>query len=291
MSADFQSDSLKSVGKLLAKEREERGLSVDDVAERTRIPRRYLLAIEDGKSEYLPEPVYVRAFIRKYSDLVDLDGAALLKELQPPPPAEAPAVTPTPIERASASLTKPTLHPFHAWLLYGALVLVAAGGFSYLQRAQQPPLTARPPAPAPVVKKPAPAAKKTPSAPPVRQASPTAIKPAPVVTAPAATPESTPSLLTASTPLQTTDSVAALPKGLQMQIALKERSWVRVVADGRKAFEGELPQGTKRDWQAQKQLSVRAGNAGGVLLTLNDQSLGQMGKSGEVVERVFRQGP
>ncbi|MBW4698030.1 MAG: DUF4115 domain-containing protein [Aphanocapsa lilacina HA4352-LM1] len=257
----FQPDSLKSVGSLLAKGRQQRGWSVDDVSERTRIPRRYLLAIESGQTDHLPEPVYVRAFIRKYSDLVELNGTELLRELQPAAAIAEAVAAGTPIERASASLDKPTLRPFHAWLLYGALVIVALGGFSYLQRSQEPEVISvvKPTQPAPA--KPAQGKAQKPPAKPANQGA-GAFGPS-----------------------------ALASKGLQMQLAMTQASWVRVIADGRKAFEGELPVGAKRDWRAEKQFTVRAGNAGGVLITLNDRSLGQLGKSGEVVERVFRPEP
>ncbi|MBC8120360.1 MAG: helix-turn-helix domain-containing protein [Gemmatimonadaceae bacterium] len=265
MSAEYSPDLLVSLGGKLASERKERGLTLEDVADRTRIPMRYLQAIETGNSQQLPEPVYVRAFIRKYGDLVELDSQALVQQLQPvSSPVAAPRTT-SPIERASASIAKPTPRPFHLWLLYGAVVLVAVGGLSYLQRSTGPQATL-PKVATPQVKPQAPPAQtRVVSRPP----------------APAATP--VPAAGTSPAPAP----AGATP--IQMQVALKERSWVRVTADGRTAFEGELPQGTRRDWQAKTQLSVRAGNAGGVVLTLNAQDLGQMGKSGQVVERVFRQ--
>lgn len=277
MSAEYSPDLLVSLGAKLASERKERGLTLEDVAERTRIPMRYLQAIETGNSQQLPEPVYVRAFIRKYGDLVELDGQALIQQLQPVSATVAAPRTTSPIERASASIAKPTPRPFHLWLLYGAVVLVAVGGLSYLQRSTGPQAIPQKVA-TPQVK---------PQAPPA-QTRVVSRPPGPAV---APVPAVTPGPAVAPVPAAGT-SPAPAPAGatpIQMQVALKERSWVRVTADGRTAFEGELPQGTRRDWQAKTQLSVRAGNAGGVVLTLNAQDLGQMGKSGQVVERVFRQ--
>jgi cytoskeletal protein RodZ len=75
-------------------------------------------------------------------------------------------------------------------------------------------------------------------------------------------------------------------KPVQVGMTLKAESWMRVVADGKKQFEGLLPQGTQRTWVANEQLKVRVGNAGGVLVTTVDQKdakpLGELGQVQEV---------
>lgn len=54
----------KGFGTLLREAREAAGLSLDDVASRTKISRNQLEALEAESVRLLPEPVYVRAFIR-----------------------------------------------------------------------------------------------------------------------------------------------------------------------------------------------------------------------------------
>ena len=44
------------------------------------IQKRYLIAIEDQNFDELPGDFYIRAFIKQYADMVDLDGAELLKQ-------------------------------------------------------------------------------------------------------------------------------------------------------------------------------------------------------------------
>lgn len=73
---------------------------------------------------------------------------------------------------------------------------------------------------------------------------------------------------------------------VQIALTLKEKSWIRVVADGKTQFEGELAEGTQRTWKAQGQLTVRAGNAGGVLVSVNKEQakpMGDVGKTNEVI--------
>ncbi|GAB1541925.1 helix-turn-helix domain-containing protein [Scytonema sp. NUACC21] len=71
---------------------------------------------------------------------------------------------------------------------------------------------------------------------------------------------------------------------VQIGVTLKEKSWIRVVADGKLQYEGELPEGTHRIWKAQGQLTVKAGNAGGVLVSVNKQEAKQMGEPGKAKE-------
>lgn len=53
---------------------------------------------------------------------------------------------------------------------------------------------------------------------------------------------------------------------------LEEESWLKVVADGSVAFEGTLAKGEERTWEAEDKLTVMAGNAGGVVVTINNDS-------------------
>jgi cytoskeletal protein RodZ len=71
---------------------------------------------------------------------------------------------------------------------------------------------------------------------------------------------------------------------VEISVTLKEKSWIRVVADGHIQYEGELPEGTHQTWKAQEQLTVRAGNAGGVLVSINKEQAKQMGESGKMKE-------
>ena len=70
----------RSLGQTLRDARLDRGLELKDVASRTRVRSQYLLALEEGNYEALPENVYTRNFIRLYAQALDLDAAALLEQ-------------------------------------------------------------------------------------------------------------------------------------------------------------------------------------------------------------------
>ncbi len=75
-------------------------------------------------------------------------------------------------------------------------------------------------------------------------------------------------------------------KQVRVGITLQAQSWVRVVVDGKTQFEGVLPEGYQRTWVAQ-QVTVRASNAGGVMLSFNQEKARKMGNIGQVEELTF----
>lgn len=79
-----------------------------------------------------------------------------------------------------------------------------------------------------------------------------------------------------------TEIISQAKKEVQVGVTLKESSWIKVIADGKTTFEGTLEQGTKKTWTAQKELTVKAGNAGGVLVSINEEQAKKMGKPGQV---------
>src|SRR4051794_16136425 len=64
---------VSTVGEQLRKAREEKGLSLEDVAAQTRIPQRHLASIETGDWDSLPAPTYTIGFAKSYAAAVGLD--------------------------------------------------------------------------------------------------------------------------------------------------------------------------------------------------------------------------
>lgn len=83
---------MSDLGALLRKAREQRGYTLEDVQEYTKIRKRYLEAIETGDYKVLPGSFYVRAFVKTYAETVGLDAEEVLrlyhKELPLPATAE-----------------------------------------------------------------------------------------------------------------------------------------------------------------------------------------------------------
>lgn len=73
-----------------------------------------------------------------------------------------------------------------------------------------------------------------------------------------------------------------------VEVKISEDSWVKVMVDGKSEFEGMLPKGTHRTWTGQKAVKVRAGNAGGVQVIVNQQKLQPLGKAGQIQEVTYK---
>jgi len=69
---------MPTVGAMLKAEREIRQISLEEVAQVTRIPLSSLRRLEAGELEALPGEVFVRGFLRSYARALDLDPERIL---------------------------------------------------------------------------------------------------------------------------------------------------------------------------------------------------------------------
>ncbi|WP_349305680.1 RodZ domain-containing protein [Bacillus sp. FJAT-49711] len=72
--------SLTELGSRLRMAREEKSITLDELQNITRIQKRYLLAIEEGKYDIMPGKFYARAFIKQYAEAVGLEPELLFEE-------------------------------------------------------------------------------------------------------------------------------------------------------------------------------------------------------------------
>lgn len=70
------------VGSLLEKARVEQGLTIEELAERTKIRPQFLQAIEEEQYHLLPDQAYVRPFIRTYARALGVEDQ-LQVEVEP----------------------------------------------------------------------------------------------------------------------------------------------------------------------------------------------------------------
>jgi len=68
------------LGSRLRMAREEKSMSLDELQNITRIQKRYLVAIEEGKYDIMPGKFYARAFIKQYAEAVGLEPDLLFEE-------------------------------------------------------------------------------------------------------------------------------------------------------------------------------------------------------------------
>ncbi|GEK91477.1 helix-turn-helix domain-containing protein [Alkalibacterium kapii] len=71
---------MNEIGDRLKEARKAKGYSLDDLQQKTKIQKRYLIAVEEGNFDILPGDFYARAFIKQYADSVGLNGEDLMNE-------------------------------------------------------------------------------------------------------------------------------------------------------------------------------------------------------------------
>jgi cytoskeletal protein RodZ len=64
---------MKSLGEYLKKERELRGVTIEEIANITRISSRFIQALENDDFKNLPSDVFVKGFLRAYTKCVGID--------------------------------------------------------------------------------------------------------------------------------------------------------------------------------------------------------------------------
>lgn len=108
-----------TVGTELRLAREEKGLSLEDIAAQTRIPRRHLESLENSDWERLPAPTYTTGFAKSYASAVGLDRTLIAERLRDEMGGVRPAHTTSEVfEPADPARTMPK------WLVFGAIAAV-----------------------------------------------------------------------------------------------------------------------------------------------------------------------
>ena len=239
-------------GEHLKREREMRGVSLEEISAATRISTRFLEALENEEWDQLPGGVFNRGFVRAVARFLGLDEEDLVAEY-----ALATSYRPA----AAVWATNPTTQDGEtrrlAWLVaLLAVALVAAGWFAWHRYA-----AAR-------------AARKAASSATLGQARRQSFGAAPSAAANA----SQTATLPAAVPLA--QQSAKEPATLELKIETDRPTAVRVTADDKSVFAGKMAAGQSQRFQAQEKFEVWARNANALLLELNGQTLPPLGPPG-----------
>lgn len=282
--------AMESIAAVLKSQREQRKLSLSQVAADTRISTRHLESIEEGRFEDLPGGMYNRAFLRAYCERLGLDQSEMLEryESEVSPRTEKPMRSRTPIDPGTSWRIPPAL----VWSLM--LALSAAGIFlaresiyeifsPYFSRPAAPAVTYAPPPASAAASASAGSAPSgdagTGAAPSTDSAPATGSVPSPD-SAPAT--GSAPSTGMAD---QSAEAAAAAEAGgiLRLEVEGTESSWISISSDDGPAIQKILEPGEIQSVSAAEQIRIVVGNAGGVRLRINGRRAKPLGRSGEVV--------
>ncbi len=242
------------IGDALREAREAQGRTVEDVARVIRSRAEQVRALEEERFEVFSGEVYAKGFLRSYAIELGLDHEEILdvfrSRVSAPDDIPASTLITGTMPRGPRRSTPPA---WLTWLFIGILV-VAGLGFLGMISSRFSPDTASPDEPL--------------GAPPA-PADPQEEDPG---TAPPPAPEPEPE---------------PVFEGLEILVALEEASWMRVTVDGAVQFEGIASAGETLQYQADEQITLRVGNAGGVRIQRNGVELGSPGGRGQVVEVTY----
>jgi cytoskeletal protein RodZ len=232
-----QGEKLKEITTKLKQIREQKGIDIEQIAAKILVRPVFLNALEEGRFEDLPEAVYIQGFIRRYGDAIGIDGTAISQEFgaiasPPPEPQENNDVS------NKSNLYVPLAVP------YALLIIAASLGLFYVlgpkpaeQTVSQNQYSSN-------------VSEQENQPKPKTSTTQAASKP---------TPKPTPTPTPKPKPIE----------GVKVSLDVKDESWVRVITDGKKVFEGTLQKGDKKSFNAKEKLEIRSGNAGAVLVSVN----------------------
>ena len=126
-----QAEQLTQIGDYLRQVREENLLSLEEVSIKTLIQPRLLRAIETGKLQQLPEPVYIQGFIKRYAEALGLDGAQFAEAF----PVEG---NTRKVESSWNDSAAAQLRPLHLYVAYVGLIVISVSLLSYVVNRSAP---------------------------------------------------------------------------------------------------------------------------------------------------------
>jgi len=288
-------------GTFLRQAREQRGVSLQELAATTKISSRVLEALERNDPTKLPGGIFSRSFVRAYAREVGLDPDVAVANFVSAFPDESgadgmPAAT-TAVEAESFEQRRRVVRIVAR--LLGAAVLVAILAFIYYSRFRPAFLTtegdtARLPAAATVSQPPSlpqsrplapgPGSFALPGEAPGDATEVAATSPAgqAETAAPAASPAA-PVSDARATPGAPAGAAASPQAPLVVVLTLTDPCWLSVSVDGTRMPSRTAGAGERLEFAVQRSITMKAGNAGALSVTLNGKAARALGAPGQVV--------
>jgi cytoskeletal protein RodZ len=253
--------NLEQFGQELQTARIAKQISLLDISAETRINLKFLEAIERGQFQILPQ-TYVRAFLREFALMVDLDPSEIMKRYDKArmdisankPDDSAPHQHPKKDVNSVENQEQPafSFSTFQRNIILGVLLLGAVAIVLYLATMNKIDESDKPISEVSFDRV-------------IRESE------AASISQPYATPDTSPAVIP-----QKIDS-------LRLQITTHDSVWISLLIDGKKGEEYLFAPNRKRTWIASERFVVTMGNAGGATFQLNGKEIGALGKRGAVL--------
>ena len=255
-------------GEHLRRERELRGVSLDEVAAATRIKTSFLEALENGRWEELPGGAFNRGFIRATARFLGLDEDGMVAEYAL---ETGTAVQNRPSDDSAGAMPR----DYRPAIIVAsiALLLIIAGAWlgHHLYWVHKQKRQAAAQAASAQTSAPDSAASSSPA----DGESPAPDAASMVSAAPAGNPGASQPPVSAAkgAPPVAAPKAAAVPDTLKLKVEASKKADVKILGDGKTLFKGRLHSGEPKVFEAKDSFEVTAGEAGRVHLQLNGQAV------------------
>ncbi len=257
-------------GERLRREREMRGISLDEIVAATKIGTRLLRALEDEQFDLLPGGIFNKGYVRAYAKYVGIDEEQAVADYlaaaeETPPEARVIAQ-----QHASIYADRPTQtgFPFVPVLILLVVVIAGAAGWKLYQTRQRER-----------EQRPTPAADTTaqPEGPAAGASTETSEQPAAASSAPATNSNSPAAVQRAPAKAQASASSQTVNTGagtsFELTIRPKDRAWVAIKSDGEFVVRGIIKPPDVKTIRASDQVIFWTGNAGAVEVSFNGKNV------------------
>lgn len=310
-----------SFGERLRREREMRGITLDEIAAATKIGTRNLKALEDEEFGKLPGGIFNKGFVRAYAKFLGINEEQAVADFLTASGESETSIDPSQllaqhedVDKISKSASRkakdlqsiqvdsPSGFPWVA--IVGLILLVAiayggrAGYFKYkaykeaqeqAQRDAQVQAQREAQAKAEAAAAAARAAQQVanPTDGQAQGTPSTPTVPGGNVTVPEATPTTPKPESNAAPPSKpssagNTAQITPSPGNFVVSIRARQNTWISITADGKHVMAGELGASSQKIVQARNRITLKTGNAGGMDVAFNGKNIPSMGAEGQV---------
>jgi len=289
-------------GEKMRREREMRGVSLEEISESTKIGTRSLRALEEEDFEKLPGGIFNKGFVRAYSRFIGLDEDQTVADFEAAwrEHQAANGLLPEVLSQVEQETPEPSSNRLLA-IVALVLLAVATGGYAIkyfwgtrtantnlvptpvVQEAPPPQSSAEGqshPTPSSSVSEPVGISKEK-----------AASVPSATSKSPAEAPKNTPSPF--ATPnagaaeLASSSGTYSSSAAILLEVIAREDSWLSVSADGKSLGQGILSAQKSRTIRANREVRLRVGNVAGVEVSFNGKPVNIDGEPKQVKELTF----
>ncbi|MFZ2641401.1 MAG: RodZ domain-containing protein [Verrucomicrobiia bacterium] len=259
---------METIGQQLREARERKKISLETAAQGTKIKGEYLAAMEADQFDRIEAPVYVRGFLRIYSQYLGLDPKPLVNQFsnlrspEPAAPVEPPKpIIHRPIGKTSTSVLPEPQTPLSPTLLLALLSVVVCvllliwAVWAVFGGSGQPK------------GEPTPTDKPAASSVPAKAVAESYLKPKGVGPALIIEPPRKPAHT--------------------LTLRADESCEVTVTVDGAVLFRNPMPKGEVRKFDANRSIKIKVNDGNAIHVWYDQKDMGKLGRRRELVERQF----